>query len=1174
MKKRVLSLLLVLVIWYTMLPQISLEVNAHSVVMTANEFIGYLQYVVDRGDSRYGSGDQYSIGKYEGNRIYFDCWGLGESIICTKGEIVYNRNTSLNPWNLWDTSCGCGSYSGDYLKTQCQLSSDFTNIVPGEWLFRDDSSGHCYHVGYYIGNGKVIESTSDGSYNTQVTTIDSSGHSNIRGSSWTWTSHGKVPWLEYNNQMKCVREIYCSYGKITITKDMANIMDRPCSVKIDTTAQLVESGALNAEYVVTGLYLNTADNYWYQVVTKAGGTGYIYTGNCEFKEFLSDAMLSGLDIPSQIDAGSRYYIKGTLSTTYTNLSSVSFLVYDQSGILRTGRTVDVSGKSYTLDNGTLDALVEYNALPAGTYRNVIQAHLENYSATECWTETITLHTSDFVVGNGIVSGTESSSNALKSESASFISRSDGIWLWPMPVYTMSDWAGCNGNSSCYFHPGDNHGGCAAWSHATADGYGHSGFDAAASTSTPVYAMADGTAYVRYQDARGYYVVVEHPLGKDESGNSWSYYTYYQHLSEFTVADGTPVSVGTTIGKTGNSGTSTGPHLHVGMVLGKSGCYDSIYDLECKGWVITSGFQEGRILNNPALNSPAGNPTYTDGCEANVKMHAGSVMYTFNKAEVNIGFGDSVPVCAYDIATGGVNSVQVIGWAYDPDTPNESLQINVYMDGVCIGTGVANTLREDVNAVYGCGSNHGFDITIPVTVAETGNHSIEVYALNTNTSGGNAYLGSKEVTITAHAHSYAIAIIKEATCTQEGLKTYTCQSCADIYTEETPAMGHNYISEVIGATCTTVGHTAFTCDRCGDRYVKISGGWSEWSTEYPTGVPENLIEEKTQYSTLEKEYTTSTSNTLEGWIHCGTTYGDWGAVQTTTTKPTESDTLRITQTTQTGWGYYHWCNYYYNGGNNWNVDSVEYGSPCYWHGYTSSFELPVISFQDQGGQQAYGGTGSGAVHCDYNFYIWFRNTGADVYTYSYQTRSFINQFYKWSDKWSDWSDEEATSNEDCQVKTQTVYRHYIGELADHSYSYAVINAPTSDTTGSLSGTCENCLDTTIVPLPMLDTTDYSYSVIAEPSGIQTGIGRYTWKTADYGTIYFDVEIACTQLCGDFDQDDSVTDADALYLLRFTLFPDRYPISQNGDVDGDGRVTDADALYLLRYTLFPERYPLKT
>ena len=70
--------------------------------------------------------------------------------------------------------------------------------------------------------------------------------------------------------------------------------------------------------------------------------------------------------------------------------------------------------------------------------------------------------------------------------------------------------------------------------------------------------------------------------------------------------------------------------------------------------------------------------------------------------------------------------------------------------------------------------------------------------------------------------------------------------------------------------------------------------------------------------------------------------------------------------------------------------------------------------------------------------------------------------------------------------------------------------------------------------------------------------------------------CT-VCGaldvvDFTGDGLTTDADAVYLLRYTLFPEDYPLAMNGDVNNDGQITDADAVYLLRYSLFPEDYPL--
>ncbi len=68
------------------------------------------------------------------------------------------------------------------------------------------------------------------------------------------------------------------------------------------------------------------------------------------------------------------------------------------------------------------------------------------------------------------------------------------------------------------------------------------------------------------------------------------------------------------------------------------------------------------------------------------------------------------------------------------------------------------------------------------------------------------------------------------------------------------------------------------------------------------------------------------------------------------------------------------------------------------------------------------------------------------------------------------------------------------------------------------------------------------------------------------------ITVTGVAGDMNGDGAVNDADAIYLLRHTMLPTRYPLSGEGDVNGDDVLNDADAVYLLRHTMLPTRYPL--
>ena len=100
---------------------------------------------------------------------------------------------------------------------------------------------------------------------------------------------------------------------------------------------------------------------------------------------------------------------------------------------------------------------------------------------------------------------------------------------------------------------------------TASGYGmridpiyktakfHAGMDFSANIGTPVYATGNGVVKkAGWQSGYGKIIVVDHGFG---------YETWYAHLNKYKVRVGQKVVRGEVIGEVGNTGKSTGPHLH-------------------------------------------------------------------------------------------------------------------------------------------------------------------------------------------------------------------------------------------------------------------------------------------------------------------------------------------------------------------------------------------------------------------------------------------------------------------------------------------------------------------------------------------------------------------------------------------------------------------------------------
>lgn len=90
---------------------------------------------------------------------------------------------------------------------------------------------------------------------------------------------------------------------------------------------------------------------------------------------------------------------------------------------------------------------------------------------------------------------------------------------------------------------------------------HNGVDMATSRGAPIYAALDGTVSATgYDVTYGNYVIISHHSG---------YQTLYGHMNTILTSRGKYVTTSTKIGTVGNTGQSTGPHVHFTVYKNRS-----------------------------------------------------------------------------------------------------------------------------------------------------------------------------------------------------------------------------------------------------------------------------------------------------------------------------------------------------------------------------------------------------------------------------------------------------------------------------------------------------------------------------------------------------------------------------------------------------------------------------
>ena len=84
----------------------------------------------------------------------------------------------------------------------------------------------------------------------------------------------------------------------------------------------------------------------------------------------------------------------------------------------------------------------------------------------------------------------------------------------------------------------------------------------------------------------------------------------------------------------------------------------------------------------------------------------------------------------------------------------------------------------------------------------------------------------------HTHKYTSKVTKAATCSAEGIMTYTCR-CGDSYTEVIPKLEHTFDegSTTKTPTCTEAGVKTYTCANCGgtktESIAALGHAWKAW-----------------------------------------------------------------------------------------------------------------------------------------------------------------------------------------------------------------------------------------------------------------------------------------------------------------------------------------------------------
>jgi hypothetical protein len=263
--------------------------------------------------------------------------GINSSYVAADGKDEYDnyKNLSKTSGGYPVTAYPASSYTLSSALNAITSNGkyDAYNILVGFEIGSDNAagraSGHTVFI-HAILNGIVYFSDSfgatiDGKYYTEGSPIACSISTFCSFyNSITVQLDGVIHFAEKNYLSKCT--LYPCYRTVKITS-ATTLKTFPCSASTDSTSKNVRTPSIGETFTATGLYKNTAGNYWYRV-TDGSTTCYLSANNASSVAALyTDVTISGVSAPTSLTVGSRFSIKGDVKSTYNTITTVYGYVY-------------------------------------------------------------------------------------------------------------------------------------------------------------------------------------------------------------------------------------------------------------------------------------------------------------------------------------------------------------------------------------------------------------------------------------------------------------------------------------------------------------------------------------------------------------------------------------------------------------------------------------------------------------------------------------------------------------------------------------------------------------------------------------------------------------------------------------------------------------------------------